>query len=79
MKRILTHQGITEINTPRQCFREAARSGLISDPKMWFYFIDMRSLTVHTYNEQNVKTVISSFSKFSTALNELVINLKEIK
>lgn len=79
MKRILKSQGLIEVSSPRQCFREAAKISLISDPKAWFYFLDIRNLTVHTYNEKNVETVISSFDQFSSALDEFVINLEKMK
>ncbi|MFQ3887146.1 MAG: HI0074 family nucleotidyltransferase substrate-binding subunit [Rickettsia conorii subsp. raoultii] len=36
----------------KDVFREAAVSGLISDPRIWFKFIEMRNITVHTYNEK---------------------------
>ncbi len=79
MKRLLKSQGLVEVISPRQCFRGAAKIDLISDPKIWFYFLDIRNLTVHTYNEKNVETVISSFDQFSSALDEFVINLEKMK
>ena len=79
MKRILRSQGLVEASSPRQCFREAAKIGLILDPKGWFYFLDIRNLTVHTYSEKNVETVIESFDQFSLALDEFVNNLEKIK
>lgn len=79
MKRLLSVQGIIDINSPRSCFREAAKIGLISDPKSWFDFIDIRNITVHTYNESNVEKVITSFDSFSKLLEELYLNLMKIK
>jgi len=79
MKRILAHQGITEINAPRQCFREAAKFGLIAETATWFHFIDIRNLTVHTYSEENANKVVDSFDEFSMALADFVNNLEKIK
>ncbi|MCX4079724.1 HI0074 family nucleotidyltransferase substrate-binding subunit [Rickettsia rhipicephali] len=68
------------VKTPyilKDVFREAAVSGLISDPKIWFKFIEIRNITVHTYNEKNLELVISIFDDFSDALNELINNLEK--
>ena len=79
MKKFLAYQGIIELNTPRQCFREAAKFGLISETAAWFHFIDIRNLTVHTYSEQNAKKVVDSFDKFAMALADFMSNLEKIK
>ncbi len=71
MKRILEKKGI-DVRSPRDCFREAALNGMISNPKAWFGFIDKRNLTVHTYDEAVMQLVISIFEDFSNALDELV-------
>jgi nucleotidyltransferase substrate binding protein (TIGR01987 family) len=79
MKRLLSRQGVIDINSPRSCFREAAKIGMISDPKNWFNFIEIRNLTVHTYSEQNVEKVVGSFEDFSKLLDEFCSNLLKIK
>lgn len=76
MKRFCEKAGKTPY-TLKEIFREAAVSGLISDPRIWFKFIEIRNITVHTYNEENVEKVISIFDDFSNALNELLINLEK--
>ena len=76
MKRLLHVKGI-EARSPRDCFREAASVGMISDPKQWFTFIDKRNLTVHTYEEQVVSDIIAIFESFSVALKELIAYLHD--
>jgi nucleotidyltransferase substrate binding protein (TIGR01987 family) len=71
MKRILQAKGI-EARSPRDCFREAASIGMISDPKQWFIFIDKRNMTVHAYEENVVEEIIAIFDNFSASLNELI-------
>lgn len=71
MKRILEKKGI-DVRSPRDCFREAALNGMISNPKIWFGFIEKRNLTVHTYDEIVMESVIGIFEDFSKALTELV-------
>lgn len=78
MKRF-TEKGGQAPYTLKEIFRESAVGGLISDPKIWFKFIEIRNITVHTYNEKNVEQVIGIFDNFSNALNELIINLEKYK
>ena len=77
IKRILNQRGLN-ITTPRDCFREAALNNWISDPKIWFSFIEKRNISSHTYDEENVIKVVAIFDNFSQALTELVTNLKKI-
>ncbi|WP_084520575.1 HI0074 family nucleotidyltransferase substrate-binding subunit [Rickettsia gravesii] len=76
MKRFCEKSGKTPYIL-KDIFREAAVSGLISDPRIWFKFIEIRNITVHTYNEKNLELVISIFDDFSDALNELINNLEK--
>ncbi|BBJ31438.1 hypothetical protein RAS_05470 [Rickettsia asiatica] len=76
MKRFCEKAGKTPY-TLKEIFQEAAISGLISDPKRWFRFIEIRNITVHTYNEKNVELVISIFDDFSNAVDELIKNLEK--
>ncbi|MBI4972668.1 MAG: nucleotidyltransferase substrate binding protein, partial [Candidatus Omnitrophica bacterium] len=38
--------------SPKECFREAYRQGIIDYDEEWIKFVDMRNETVHTYNEE---------------------------
>ena len=67
------------IHSPRTAFREAAVAGLISNPAEWFKFIDIRNLTVHTYDEENLEMVVAAFDNFSKNLSELITNLENLK
>lgn len=71
LKRILSQRGI-ETRSPRDCFREAALNNLIADPKIWFRFIEIRNITVHTYDETTVEEVLGIFEDFSSALKEMI-------
>jgi len=77
IKRILNSRGI-EAQSPRDSFREAAHNHWISDPKVWFSFIEKRNLSSHTYDEEKVLNVVSIFENFSQALTELIDNLKAL-
>lgn len=77
MKRLLAAAGINAY-TPREIFREAAAAGLITDPKIWFNFIIIRNITVHTYSDKNVGQVIAIFNDFSAALQNFLKNLERL-
>lgn len=70
LKRLLEKKGI-EVRSPRDCFREATLNHIISDPTIWFVFLEKRNLTVHTYNENALGEVIQQFDNFSKALREI--------
>ena len=58
----------------KDVFREAAVSGLISDPTRWFKFIEIREFS---HDLENSEKVIAIFDDFSDALNELIQNLEK--
>lgn len=77
-KRILEAKGL-QANSPREVFRLAARDGIISDPTIWFVFLEKRNLTAHTYNEDIVDEIIAIFDQFSLELKNLINALQATK
>ncbi|HJD65541.1 MAG TPA: nucleotidyltransferase substrate binding protein [Rickettsia endosymbiont of Bembidion nr. Transversale] len=71
MKRFCEKSGKTPYIL-KDVFREAAVSGLISDPTRWFKFIDIRELSDDLENSEKV---IAIFDDFSNALSDLISNL----
>lgn len=45
--------------SPKECFREAYRQGVIDYDEDWIEFVNMRNETVHTYNEDTAKEIYS--------------------
>ena len=43
--------------SPKECFREAYRQGVIDYDEDWIEFVNMRNETVHTYNENTAKEI----------------------
>lgn len=74
LKRILAKRGV-DAPSPRDTFRESARNKLISDPELWFTFLEKRNLTSHTYKEENLHSLINIFPAFSKAVDEIITNL----
>ncbi len=74
MQRLLGVRG-KEANSPREAFRMAGLEGFIKDPELWFDFLKKRNLTVHTYEEEEAREVISVFSDFSKELHDFLKNI----
>jgi nucleotidyltransferase substrate binding protein (TIGR01987 family) len=56
MQAILQEHGI-ETYGPKGSIREAAKLGLIDNPKIWLEFLKARNLTTHTYEEEIAEKV----------------------
>lgn len=77
MRRVLESRGL-EVGSPKDTFRKAALEKLIDDPEIWFGFQKMRNLTVHTYNKEDLETVVSIFDSFSKEMKVLVEKLQNL-
>ncbi len=71
MKRILAVRGI-EVFSPKQTFRISAQEGLIKNPETWFEFVEIRNLTVHTYNEEMSEKIFLLLPKFAKELEQFI-------
>lgn len=74
MKRFLEIRGKIA-NSPREVFRMAGLEKLIEDPEVWFNFLKKRNMTVHTYEEEEAREVISVFSDFSVEVHNFLKNI----
>lgn len=63
--------------SPKDAIRKAVKLNLISDFEIWLKFHELRNLTVHTYNEDNLEEIIESFEDFSRELNLLISSLEK--
>ena len=72
IKRYLDFTGIGCVS-PRGCYKEAFAQGLITEEAVWLDMIEMRNLTSHTYNEDEIKEIIGKLDGYKTAF----INLKQ--
>ena len=75
MKRFLSTQGI-ETLSPKDTFRKAALAKIIDNPEVWFDFQEKRNLTAHTYEQENLDTIINILDSFSTELNTVITRIK---
>jgi len=62
--------------SPKECFREAYRQGVIGYNEDWIKFVDMRNETVHTYNEDTAKRIYSQLPNALSHFEELLGKVK---
>ncbi|MBS0186192.1 MAG: nucleotidyltransferase substrate binding protein [Proteobacteria bacterium] len=77
MKRVLESQG-QETGSPKDTFRKAALEKLIDDPEIWFEFQKKRNLTTHTYEQEILKEIVSSFDDFSLEIQRRLERVEEL-
>lgn len=70
-----TRHGIS-CNSPKDCFREAYRQGLISYDDAWVKLVDLRNETAHTYNEETAERI---YKELPNALKHFAILLAAVK
>ncbi len=74
MKKLLEQRGKIA-NSPKETFRMAALEGFIRDPEIWFTFLMMRNLTVHTYEEDEAEKVVAILPDFSEEVHAFLKNI----
>lgn len=71
IKAYLEKEGII-CNSPRKCFKEAYKLGIIENEDIWLEMIDDRNLTVHTYDDKTSRAI------FDRIKNHYVRELKKL-
>lgn len=59
--------------SPKECFKEAFKFGLIEDDPQWIAMLEDRNLTVHTYDEETAEDVynrLPGYLKYFDSLKE---------
>jgi len=59
LKAYLAYNGIAEVRTPREAFREAFAAGVLLNGQIWLEMIDDRNLTSHTYDEGEARKIFN--------------------
>lgn len=62
--------------SPKECFREAYRQGMIGYEEDWLKLVDMRNETVHTYNEKTADKIFKELPQTVKLFESLLIALK---
>lgn len=63
-------QGIL-CSSPKSCFREAFRQGVISYDDFWIVMTDLRNETAHTYSEEKAEEIYARLSQVLDKFKEL--------
>jgi nucleotidyltransferase substrate binding protein (TIGR01987 family) len=63
--------------SPKECFREAYRQGIIEYDEDWIKLVDMRNETVHTYNEEIAERIYSALPDALKHFESLLRTIKE--
>lgn len=66
-------------NSPKSCFREAFKNGLLeeSETVLALEMTDDRNLTSHTYHEEIADEIFSRLKLYASLLNRLSVGMKE--
>ena len=65
--------------SPKECFREAYRHGLIEYSDDWLRFVDMRNETVHTYNQDLAEKIFLALPSVSKRMTDLLGAFRKTK
>jgi len=63
--------------SPRDCFAEMFRLGLVADDPVWLKMIDDRNLSVHTYNEKLAEEIYARLKGYSRLFGQLNASLRK--
>jgi nucleotidyltransferase substrate binding protein (TIGR01987 family) len=79
LKDYLQYNGIyLQQVTPRAVIKEAFKSKVISDGRVWITMLEQRNLMAHTYNEENFSEAINGiFREYLAPIEQLYSFLKE--
>lgn len=78
MKKILYKKGL-DYRNPRDVFRASAQNNLIEDPEIWFYFIELRNETTHTYDDKKAEKVFKELPRFQNELAKFLTTIQKLK
>lgn len=70
VQKFLLSEGIT-CRSPKGCFKEAFKLGIIEDDPLWPIMIEDRNLTVHTYNEATAQELYNRLKNYIPLFDEL--------
>lgn len=75
LSKIFKDSGL-EINSPRGCYKQAFKEGLIEDIDIWNDILISRNATSHIYDEVDYEAVKNNIiNKYITAIEKLLNNI----
>lgn len=67
----------TDATSPKKCFQEAFKQGILDNDVLWLDMTDMRNETTHAYNELFAEEVLGKLPSVTEALLKLLWKLKK--
>ena len=77
LQKFLRRKGI-QCSTPKECFQDAFRAGLIADNEAWLRMIEDRNKTAHTYNENVAEEVYGRIHGYLEFFSDIEERLRSI-
>jgi nucleotidyltransferase substrate binding protein (TIGR01987 family) len=64
-------------NSPKSCFREAFKMGLVNEAESMqtLYMTDDRNMTTHTYHEDVAEEIYKELSGYYLLMNKIYVNI----
>jgi nucleotidyltransferase substrate binding protein (TIGR01987 family) len=72
LKAYLQEKEGVNVTSPKECFREAYRQGMIQYDDAWLKLVDMRNETAHTYDAKKAEEIFSQLPSAVKLFDELV-------
>lgn len=76
LKRFLDYLGI-DARAPRPVFKEAYAQGLLPNEQVWLDMIEMRNLSSHVYDEQEISRILLELERYLAAFDSLLKQLRK--
>lgn len=75
LKRTLDYLGL-DVRAPRPVCKEAFAQRLLADEQVWLDMIEMRNLSLHVYDEQEVSRILGELDHYLAAFEALRVQLR---
>ena len=64
--------------SPKECFREGYRQGILEYEEKWIDFVDMRNETAHTYYEKTAKEIYQALPDTIGHFEKLLNSISQV-
>ena len=78
MKKMLRDSGI-DSSSPKDVFRKAAQAEIITNPELWFKFLEMRNITAHTYMDEAITKIEPILNTFKEEVKKFLNATQALK
>jgi len=74
IKKYAKYEGV-ECNSPRSCFKEAYKLGLVEYDEKWMEMVDDRNASVHIYREEQAEEIYKELPDYLEMFKKLLSKL----